>query len=116
MRMLRSTLLPVLMALTITSCPAQAPQYRIANRFAVPGDGRWDLVAVDEATGRVFLSHGMETNVVDEHTGKLLGTVPDTRGAHGIAIAPDQRKGYISCGKDTSVVVFDPATCKVLHR
>ena len=88
--------------------------YRIANKFPVPGDGHWDLLAVDDATGRVFLSHGMETNVVDLKTGKLLATIPDTKGVHGIAIAPDEKKGFISCKDDSSVIIFDLENYRVL--
>lgn len=88
--------------------------YRIVNKFSVPGDGHWDLLAVDEATGRVFLSHGMETNVVDGKTGELLATIADTKGVHGIAIAPEEEKGFISCGKDSSVLVFDLESYRVM--
>ncbi len=88
--------------------------YHIVNKFSVPGDGHWDLLAVDEATGRVFLSHGMETNVVDGKTGELLATIADTKGVHGIAIAPEEEKGFISCGKDSSVLVFDLESYRVL--
>ena len=88
------------------ACLAQ-DGYGVVNKFPVPGDGHWDLLAVDDATGRVFLSHGMETNVVDGKTGKLLATIPHTNGAHGIAIAPEMRKGFISFTDDSSVVIFE---------
>ena len=95
------------------ACLAQ-DGYGVVNKFPVPGDGHWDLLAVDDATGRVFLSHGMETNVVDGKTGKLLATIPHTNGAHGIAIAPEMRKGFISCTDDSSVVIFDLDNYSVL--
>ncbi|MBS1568962.1 MAG: YncE family protein [Bacteroidetes bacterium] len=97
----------------LVACQAQ-DGYGVVNKFPVPGDGHWDLLAVDDATGRVFLSHGMETDVVDGSTGKLLATIPDTKGVHGIAIASEEQKGFISCGKDSSVIVFDLASYKVL--
>ncbi len=81
--------------------------YRIVNRFKIEGDGGWDYLAVDEPTGRIFVSHSTVVNVVDEKTGKLLGTVANTQGVHGIAIAPDLNKAYISNGKDSSVTVID---------
>ena len=95
------------------ACLAQGG-YGVVNKFRVPGDGHWDLLAVDDATGRVFLSHGMETNVVDAKTGKLLATIPDTKGVHGIAITPMEKKGFISCGKDSSVIIFDLDSYRVL--
>ncbi len=80
------------------------------------GDGSFDLLAVDAATGRLYLSHGTVVQVVDTRTGKLVGTVPDTNGVHGIALAPDVNKGYVSCGKDNAVAIFDLKTLAVLAR
>jgi YVTN family beta-propeller protein len=82
-------------------------EYRLANRFPVEGDGGWDYLAVDESAGRIFVSHGMVVQVLNESDGKLSGTIPDTKGVHGIAIAPDLNKAYISNGKDSSVTVID---------
>ena len=59
-----------------------ASQYRIANRFHPGGDGGWDYIAVEEATARLFVSHGTLVQVLDEKTGALLGTIPDTKGVH----------------------------------
>jgi DNA-binding beta-propeller fold protein YncE len=82
-------------------------EYRVANRFHIGGDGGWDYLKVDEETGRIFISHGMVVNVVDEKDGSLLGTIPDTKGVHGIAIAPDLNKAFISNGRDSSVTVIN---------
>ncbi len=81
--------------------------YRIANRFHIEGDGGWDYLNVDESTGRIFVSHSMVVQVIDKNDGKLLGTIPDTRGVHGIAVAPDLNKAFISNGRDSSVTVID---------
>ncbi len=81
--------------------------FKIANRFHIPGDGGWDYLSVDESTGRIFVSHGMEVNVINGKDGKLLGTIPDTKGVHGIAIAADQNKAFISNGRDSSVTIIN---------
>jgi DNA-binding beta-propeller fold protein YncE len=91
-------------------------EYKIVNRFPVEGDGRWDYLCVDEATERVFISHGMVVNVVSEKDGSLLGTVPDTRGVHGIAIAPDLNKAFISNGMDSSVTVVDLKSLAFINK
>ena len=93
-----------------------APDYKIANKIQLPGDGGWDYLAVDETGGRVFVSHGMVVQVVDLKTKALAGTIEDTKGVHGIALAYDLNKGYISNGRDTSVTVFDLKTLKFLLR
>lgn len=92
------------------------PQYKIANTFHLQGDEGWDALTVDESTGRIFISHGSMVQVVDESNGNVLGTITDLKGVHGIAIAPDLNKGFISNGRDSSVTVFDLNTLSVLSK
>ena len=54
--------------------------------------------------------------VVDLQKGTLIATIEDTKGVHGIALALDLNKGFISCGRDSSVAVFDLTTYKVIER
>jgi DNA-binding beta-propeller fold protein YncE len=89
-------------------------QYKIVSKFKLPGTGGWDYLNVDEATGRLYVSHATMVVVVDLKTGQVAGTINDTPGVHGIAIAPDLNKGFISCGRSASVVVFDLKTLAVL--
>jgi YVTN family beta-propeller protein len=81
--------------------------YKLVNKFHIEGDGGWDYLNVDELTGRIFVSHGTVVQVIDEKDGKLLGTIPDTKGVHGIAIANDLNKAFISNGRDSSVTIID---------
>lgn len=81
--------------------------YKMMNKFHIEGDGGWDYLNVDELTGRIFVSHSTVVQVIDEKDGKLLGTIPDTKGVHGIAIAGDLNKAFISNGRDSSVTVID---------
>lgn len=90
--------------------------YQPIRKISVEGDGGWDLLTVDEASGRLFLSHKTVVQVVDVKTGKLTGTIPDTKGVHGITLAADLNKGYISNGKDSSVTIFDLNTLAVLKK
>jgi DNA-binding beta-propeller fold protein YncE len=90
--------------------------YKIVNQFHVEGDGGWDYLTSDDSLGRLFISHGTVTQVMDEATGKLLGTLPDTKGVHGIALAPGLNKGFISCGKDTAVTIFDYTTLTIITK
>jgi DNA-binding beta-propeller fold protein YncE len=53
---------------------------------------------------------------VDVAAKKVIGTIPDTKGVHGIALAKDLNKGFISNGRDTSVTVFDLKTLKFIAR
>jgi YVTN family beta-propeller protein len=118
---MRKLIFPFICMLLILAGPALNAQpgnsaYKIANRFHIEGDGRWDYLCVDEPSGRIFISHGMVVNVVNEKDGKLIGTVPDTRGVHGIAIASDLNKAFISNGMDSTVTVIDLKTLAFIAR
>jgi YVTN family beta-propeller protein len=91
-------------------------KFKIANKFDIIGDNGWDYLTSDDSSGRLFISHGNMVQVVDEKSGVIIGTIPDTKGVHGIAIANDLNKGYISNGRDSSVTVFDLKTLSVLAK
>src|SRR5918911_4843171 len=74
--------------------------YKVTNRYPVPGNGGWDYVTIDSAARRLYLSHGTEVNVVDPDNGKLIGTIGDTPGVHGAAIASEFNHGFTSNGRE----------------
>jgi YVTN family beta-propeller protein len=89
--------------------------YKI-SKIKVEGEGGWDYLISDDSTNRLFVSHGTVVNVVNSSDGKLIGTIPDTKGVHGIALAKDLNKGFISNGKDTSVTIFDLTTLATITK
>jgi len=91
-----------------------APSYRVAERFPIGGDGKWDYPSVDSTTQRLYLSRGTHVVVVDTQTGHIAGDILDTPGVHGIALAPELGRGYISMGKSDRVKVFDLKTLDVI--
>ena len=82
------------------------------TRIRVGGEARWDYLTVDSAAHRLYVSHGTVTEVIDTRSNTLVGTIPDTAGVHGIAIAPALGKGFISDGRANAVTVFDLASLK----
>ncbi len=104
-------------ALIISSASLIAQSnYKIANKLHVEGEGGWDYLNVDEVNGRIFVSHATVAQAVDIKSGKLVGTIPDTKGIHGIAIANDLNKGFTSNGRDSSVTVFNLKTLEVITK
>lgn len=91
----------------IIEAQSQNSFYKISKKIKVEGDGGWDYLVSDDSTGRLFVSHGTIVQVINIDDGKLIGVIPDTKGVHGIALAKDLGKGFISNGKDTSVTIFD---------
>jgi len=88
--------------------------YSIVNKIHLPGDGGWDYLSVDEAGSRLFVSHGTVVQVVDLKSGTLAGTIENTPGVHGIAIASDLNKAFISVGRNASVKVINLQTLAVI--
>ena len=90
--------------------------YKVVNRYPVPGNGGWDYISIDSAARRLYVSHGTEANVVDADNGKLIGTIPDTPGIHGIAIASEFKHGFTSNGRENKVSMFDTDTLKLINK
>ena len=91
--------------------PASAP-YHLLSTIAIGGEGGWDYLKVDPAGTRLYVSHGTQVEVIDLKTHKLIGTIPNTPGVHGIEMVPGAGRGYITCGRTNQCVVFDLATLK----
>ena len=112
--------LPLLFATTLSACAhvdapaATTDAYSVHARYALPGAGRWDLMAVD-ARGDLFVSRGDRVQVMDKD-GQLIGTVADTQGVHGIAIAPDIARGFATNGRPNTVTEFDLATFRTIRE
>jgi len=90
--------------------------YAVSRKIHLPGDSWWDYLNVDASTGRLFVSHGNMIQVVNVNSGKLIRTIPNTPGVHGVALAPELSKGFISDGGDASVTVFNLQTLAVTGK
>jgi len=106
----------ILTVLSVTVLHGQntGSEYKIVDKISLPTDGGWDYLSVDEAGSRLFVSHSAIVQVVDLKTGKLAGTVNETPGVHGIAIAPDLNKAFISVGRSALVKVINLQTLEVI--
>ena len=91
-------------------------EYKIVNKFSLEGDGGWDYLIVDNTTDKLFVSHSTMVQVVNETDGKMIATIANLKGVHGIALAYEFNKGFITSGKDSTVVVFDLKTYQILEK
>jgi DNA-binding beta-propeller fold protein YncE len=89
---------------------AGTPNYHITHQLALPGDEGWDYLTFEQGGQRLFVAHGSRVLVVDTDKLTVIGEIPDTPGVHGIALAPDLNRGYVSAGRAGTVVVFDLKT------
>jgi YVTN family beta-propeller protein len=88
--------------------------YSFEKSIALPGDGGYDYVSIDEVNRHLFVSHGTSVNVVDLKTEQPIGSIDNMKGVHGIAVDNEVNKGFITDGRDNSVVVFDLTTFKTI--
>lgn len=88
--------------------------YHLLKTVPVPGDEGWDYLNVDAAARRVYISHGSHVVVMNADTYTIEGDIPDTAGVHGIALAPDLGRGFVSAGRANTAVIFDIKSLKTL--
>ena len=86
---------------------AQAADYKVQTRYPISGSEGWDYITVDGIGHRIYVSHSTRVNVLDADTGAAVGTIENTPGVHGIAIARKQKHGFTSNGKEDKVSMFD---------
>lgn len=90
--------------------------HHVLKAYKLGGAGGWDYLTVDSAARRLYISRATHVMVIDTDSGKPAGDIPDTPGVHGIALAPDAGRGFVSNGREGTVTVFDPQTLKTLTK
>lgn len=97
-------------SLAIGALALASEGFKVLSKIKIGGTGGWDYVAVDTQANRVYASHGTLVEVVDTKTGKAVGQITQLHGVHGIAVAPEFGKGFITNGQSNSVTIFDLKT------
>jgi DNA-binding beta-propeller fold protein YncE len=90
--------------------------YHLVKKVKLGGTGGWDYLEVDPATHRLFISRGTHYIVVDPEQGKIIGDIPDSQRAHGVAFANESNKGFTTDGGSGDSIMFDLTSLKVLGR
>jgi DNA-binding beta-propeller fold protein YncE len=82
---------------------------------SAPGATReyFDYITVDSAARRVYLSHGTEVKVIDADRGASVGDVTGLKLDHGVALAPEFGRGFITDGEQGKVIFFDLKTLQM---
>jgi YVTN family beta-propeller protein len=107
------TLSALLLCISFAVTPTfAADSYKVTKKIPVPGQGGWDYLIVDDGARRLYVSHGTQVEVLDVDSGSVVGKIENTPGVHGIAIAPDLGRGFVSNGQAGNVTIFDLKTLK----
>ena len=101
-------------SLAVAISAAATTTYGVQQRYTLGGSGGWDYLTLDAAEKRLFIARADRVLVVSTTDGSLLATIPHTEGVHGVALAKDLGKGFISNGRGDSVTVFDLKTLETV--
>ncbi len=93
---------------------AQDSNYHVSDQQHLDSDVKWDYLSVDAKNRHLLLTNGEQVNVFDVDKKQIVGTIPNTHGVHGVAIAADLDRGFTSNGKDNSITIFALSTLKVI--
>jgi DNA-binding beta-propeller fold protein YncE len=112
----RITTLAILFAAGLAAPRLVGAQNFKVDKTDIKGDGGTDYVAVEAATGRVFVSRGTHMMVVEGASGKVLFDIPNTPGVHGAGIATKAGHGFTTNSGDETVTMFDLTTYAVIRQ
>src|SRR5256885_1134984 len=103
-----------------------AVAYHLIKTISLPpapgGDEYYDYITVDAEARRVYVSHGAEVVVLNADNYSVVGKIGGLLRSHGVAIAKDLGKGFISDGDAREgatvqqVVFFDLKTLKATGK
>ena len=88
--------------------------YHVVKTYPIGGKGGWDYCAVDSAARRLYVAHSTHVVVLDADSGAVVGDIANTLGVHGIALATDLGRGFISAGRANTIIIFDLKTLKTI--
>ncbi|HTA49202.1 MAG TPA: YncE family protein [Verrucomicrobiae bacterium] len=106
----------LVVAITAVALAAAGPGYKVVNTYKVGGDGGWDYLIADGAARRLYISRATHVIVLDLDSGKTVGDIADTPGVHGIALAPELGRGFVSNGREGTVSIFDLKTLATISK
>jgi DNA-binding beta-propeller fold protein YncE len=112
-RRLVVTLAVLVLGLPLAARAADGP-YRKLKEIAIGGEGGWDYLSVDAAARRLYVSHATKVVVVDIDKDAVVGEIAPASGVHGIALAPDLGRGFVSNGREGTVSIVDLKTLRIV--
>lgn len=93
---------------------AGASGYHLLKTIPVPGDTGWDYLKYDPSSKRLFISRGDHVAVVNVETGKVVADIGGMQRIHGIVLAPEFNRGFVTDGQAAKVWIFNLKTLKVV--
>ena len=93
-----------------------AESYQFQQEIPIGGAGGWDILTIDSAARRLYLSHSTKVVVVDLAKDAISGEISDTPGVHGFIAVPELGRGFSTNGKESKTSVVDLKTLQTLSK
>jgi DNA-binding beta-propeller fold protein YncE len=109
----------VLLTLGLSAAAMTTPAvggYRLVQTIAIAGDDGWDHPTVDSAARQLYVTHGTHVVVIGVDSGKLVGRIDNTPGAHFTVIDPELDRGFISNGGAARLTIFNTNTLETIGQ
>ncbi|MDQ6860585.1 MAG: YncE family protein [Verrucomicrobiota bacterium] len=106
----------LMLFLALVQSVAAAADYKEIAQIPIGGEGGWDILTIDDAARRLYLSHATKVVVVDIDANKVVGEIEDTPGVHAFVAAPEVNRGFSTNGKENKTSVVDLKTLKTIEK
>lgn len=96
---------------------ANAQQYSVTSDIRFTGDQTyWDYLTTDARSRHLYVTRGSQVLVLSLDSGETIATIANLKRVHGVAVAHEFNRGFITDSGDNVVVVFDLKSNEVTHR
>jgi YVTN family beta-propeller protein len=100
----------------LIAASAFASDYKLLQEIPIGGEGGWDILTIDDAARRLYLSHATKVVVVDIDANKVVGEIADTPGVHAFVAVPEVQRGFSTNGKENKCSVVDLKTLTTIEK
>lgn len=88
--------------------------YHVVKKIAVGGEGGWDYLTFNSPSHQLFVSHTTKVVVINTDADTVVGEILNTPGVHGIAVANELGRCFISNGRSNTVSIVDLKTLALI--
>src|SRR6266480_5545231 len=115
MRVMRKLMAASAPAFLCGAAAANQP-YQFLTEIPIGGEGGWDILTIDSAASRLYLSQATKVVVVDLNAHIVTGEIADTPGVHGFVAVPEVQRGFSSNSKESKSSVVDLTTRRTISQ
>ncbi|MDV6331189.1 hypothetical protein [Asticcacaulis sp. 201] len=110
--MIKTSGLIIGLAALLSSTPvtAQTSGLKVIDQFKIGGDGGWDYITQDAATGKLYVAHGTSISAFAMKSGQATPHLADAKGAHIALPVNGGADLLITHGKADIVTINDANT------